>query len=309
MRRQTIVGLAALMGLAAVAAADVMPVARTGAVAMEPYGDDVTVAMLWEEVDLVLGPDRTDVKAVFGLRNTGSEDVTLDVGFPVLHNQTLEDFRVTVEGEAGPVEVTTVEPVNKMKRGQKKPESLPQWVASRNLEGWLSWRMAFPKGVERKVTVTYAVRPLVQTAWGTGTDVPEKVREASALRLTGYLLRTGQYWAGPIGRTVVRVHYGDAFPKAWVRGLRPPWRHWRDTRPIEDPWRHDEEAGTDTLVLENVEPTYQHDVEIGYKTATVVEEIGLLVEAMRDGVTFDPHALQHFSLADPVVRRYAIAAA
>jgi hypothetical protein len=260
--------------------ADVAPSPQGIARNVEPYGENVPVTMAWEEVDLVPAADRLDVKAVFGLKNIGAADVSLDIGFPELRGQPIRDFQATVDANGTPVAIKGIEPV-KMKGRQQKPASLPEWVAFHGYERWHSWRMDFPKGVERKVTVKYWVAPTTQP--NVGENMPEDLRNKVASRVTGYLLHTGSLWSGPIGRAVVRIHYSDAFPKTLVRSLKPPWRNWKDKSPFVSPWKYDEKARTDTLVLTDVKPTWQNDVEITYKLVPVSAEIELLVKALKAG--------------------------
>jgi hypothetical protein len=293
MRRPMLV--ATLLAVAAGSlGADVAPTPRGVARNVEPYGENVPVTMAWEEVDLVPAADRLDVTAVFGLKNIGTADVSLDIGFPELRGQPIRDFRVTVDSNGKPVAVKDIEPV-KLKDRNQKPASLPEWVGFRGYEKWHSWRMDFPKGVERKVTVKYWVAPTVQPESFGDKNIPQDLRDKTAYRVTGYLLHTGSLWSGPIGRAVVRIHYSNAFPKTLVRGLNPPWRHYRDKSPVVSPWKYDEKARTDTLVLTDVKPTWQNDIEIGYKTSTIAEEIDAQVRALKDGVPFGPYDVQRLA--------------
>ena len=273
--------------------ADVAPDPRGIARGVEPYGENVPVTMKWEEVDLVPAPDRLDVTAVFGLLNTGATDLSIDVGFPELRGQPLHDFKVDVEANGKPVAVQSIEPVKTNR--SRKPANLPEWVAFRGYDRWHSWKMDFPRGVERKVTVRYWVAP-TPNPFGNERALPEEMRPKLASLTTGYILHTGSLWSGPIGRAVVRIHYGDAFPKTLVRRLSPPWRNWRDKGPIQSPWKHDEKARTDTLVLNDVKPTWQHDIEIDYKKITLAEEIDLLVKAMKDGQALPPFEIERVAL-------------
>jgi len=278
--------LATLLAAAASALyADVAPDPRGIARGVEPYGENVPVTMKWEEVDLVPAPDRLGVTAVFGLLNTGAADLSIDVGFPELRGQPLHDFKVDIEAGGKPVAVQSIEPVKTNR--SRKPANLPEWVGFRGYDRWHSWKMDFPRGVERKVTVRYWVAP-TPNRFAPDASYPEEARAKMASLTTGYILHTGSLWSGPIGRAVVRIHYSDAFPRTFVRRLSPPWRNWRDKGPVQSPWKYDEKGRTDTLVLTDVKPTWQHDIEIDYKKVTLAEEIDLFVKTVKDGAALPP---------------------
>lgn len=294
--------LATLLAAAAPALnADVAPDPRGIARGVEPYGENVPIAMKWEEVDLVPAPERLDVTAVFGLLNTGPADLSIDVGFPELRGQPLHDFKVDVEANGKPAAVQRIEPV-KTRSGQRKPSTLPEWVAFRGYDRWHSWRMDFPRGVERKVTVRYWVAP-TPSHFAPDPGYPAEIRAKLAILTTGYILHTGSLWSGPIGRAVVRIHYSDAFPRTLVRRLSPPWRNWRQKEAPPSPWTYDEKTRTDTLVFTDLKPTWQHDIEIDYKKITLAEEINLMVEVMKGGVTPPPWEVE--SLATLVIENKA----
>lgn len=152
------------------------------------------VRMLAEEVNIYLFANLAVVEATFELANEGPE-TEIEVGFPQFRAQSevkASDvmplgFHVTVDGQ----EVPHVE---------RRLDNVfyPMWYA---------WTQRFAAGQRSIVAVRYWV-PLIS------------YHLLSRMPFT-YVLRTGRFWKGLIGRAVVRVHASD-IPLTAIQEATPP---------------------------------------------------------------------------------------
>jgi len=318
-----VVAVAILAGTSLLA--DVAPVMYSGATGIRPKDADTPVAMAWEEVDLYPSPEKTVVKAAFGLKNAGTKDVQGEVGFPVFPGTDLHDFTVMIDGAEKPEVKKSALPKEAQASGEGKggfggpppaaaPGGLrggaapggfgasaapgamagpapvvpkggttpsgptPRWAGNPESGAWMCWTMTFPAGRERKVVVQYWIEPEVRPH-GFLKEAAADVRDKTALRTSGYVLRTGRYWSGNIGRAVVRLHYSDAFKKPLVRWQRPPWPK---AKPPAAGWKYDASAAVDTLTLAEFKPDWSWDIEFAFKRVTADEEVALLTGLLKE---------------------------
>lgn len=251
-----------------------------GGTVLQPKIADAPVAMVWEEVDLYPALKKMAVKAVFGLKNVGEKDVTLEVGFPVFAKDEFKDFIVSIDGGEKPevrkVLAAKIDPKHSDDKDTTMPDNAP---LERNFAAWMCWTLTFPAGKERRVEVTYWFTPEVTDH----LQLPKvkwlaELQEQMAWRRGYYIVRTGRGWAGNIGRGVFRVHWSNEVPKAKVRGLAPPWSSGGD---FPAKWQYDPKADMDTLTLKDFEPDYRYDIGFAFKTVTVAEEAALLTDAIK----------------------------
>ena len=232
---------------ASAAFADIAPDPLGSGMTPRPRDREVTVAMASEVVDLELSKDRLGVKATFQMENQGAE-TAFEVGFPTSYDDDLKDFAV----EAG---------------GKKLQASL----AEKQIEGpfksvteyWLVWPMKFAAGEKMTVVVTYWVKPNDRGLWirdeSSSTWDDRFGEEGIALmnrRTTGYILKTGAPWKGPIGSAVVNLALADGLTSAHLRAMSPP--------PVSI------EAARVVWKFESFEPT--KDIEVTFNPNLTIDE-------------------------------------
>ncbi|MBI5366871.1 MAG: hypothetical protein HZA54_07525 [Planctomycetes bacterium] len=254
-----------VLAAAAVLRADVAPSPlTTGGTNLTARTAPLSVEMKWEEVDLHPSPARQQVQAVFGMLNTGKENVSLEVGFPSNYGAKLQDFVATVNGVAAKAELK---------------QSQTEGRKSQTVH-WMCWNVEFPAGQETRIEVRYWVKPdrVFHYLWT--QQLPPDLQARLWGYSTGYVLHTGAGWAGKIGKATVRIHYDATTQRSMVTRLRPQG------------WSFDAAAGTDTLVLSDLEPTEESDVAYDFRqVSSQEEEYQLLAAAMR-AQRLDPWALQ-----------------
>jgi hypothetical protein len=134
--------------------------------------------------------------------------------------------------------------------------------------------------------------------------LPDDLRSRLARRRTGYVLRTGAAWAGTIGRTTIRLHYGKEVPKGSIRFLD------RAGQPLDEAatraWSYDPENSEEVLVLRNLEPDANSDIRYEITPLTPREEATVLREALAEK-RLRPWAMKH--LLELVVEEDALGTA
>lgn len=262
--------VASVLVVAAAASADIAPdplatggaslVPKAGRVAGEGWGDqkghDVTdaVSLLWEEVDLYPSPEKNAVAAVFCLKNVAEKEVAMEVGFPDYSKTRLEDFAAEVDGHKVAVQIKNDAP-----EGPK-----------RIFKSWLCWSMTFPPGQEVVVKVSYWMKTGRVFPQLYHDHLPEDLKAKLWPYESGYVIRTGAGWAGPIGKAVVRIHYSDAVAKPLTTLVAP-----------KSGWRYDAKANADVLTLEKFEPNASSDVQYTFRLCDTRQEVALLTEALK----------------------------
>ena len=269
MRRLVVMFALVTIPLSRSARADIAPEPlTTGGTTLTPrttQPSPLPVTMLWEEVDIHPLPQNNAVAAVFCLKNTGKENIEIEVGFPSYFKTKLQDFKVRIDGKDQAAELKNDEPA-----GPKKV-----------FKSWMCWRMSFPPGQERKVEVSYRV-PTERGFPPLHVDkLPEDLKAKIWAYKSGYVLRTGAAWADKIGKAVIRIHYGDVVKKALVTELHPL-----------KGWKYDEKADIDTLTLENFKPTEGWDVAYQFKLVDAAQEAELLLAALKEK-KLDPWAMEY----------------
>lgn len=278
MRRASLAPLALLLALVGArglppASADIAPDPEYGTT-LAPWGP-CGVRMADEHVTLRLEKDRVLVKALFTLVN-GDQQAQLRVGFPDVVTPSqwssdvndppqgglpkLQEFRALVDGaevktapryyqqKVGPLERTDLATSFRAKEAALEKAATPEekkrledelakaretygyWQSS----GWMVWEMAFAPKQERKVEVTYRTQYR-------GSNRPTLLGSGGFQ----YILKTGAFWDGPIGRALVDLEFGEGLtpanlartsPDGWVkteRGLRWDWKDLEPTFDIE----------------------------------------------------------------------------
>lgn len=270
--------LACLLPWASTALADVAPNPLHEGRAPEGRAP-TAIVMEVETVVIALGNDSCQITADFTLRHAGDAPETLQVGFPNNYPHDMRDVTVTDNGNRLSVKedpVTTQYPVGP----PGAPASAGQRMKTRTIH-WLVWTMRFQPGETRRLTVRYRVTPQDNANYSTWhTRVRWEAREefrtrgrplppaASALleairsRSTGYLLRTGHHWAGPIGKAVIRVEHPRG--AALLRDFSPRQQATPTARGL-------------TWTLERFEPT--EDVQVDFAASLTLDQELALAEA------------------------------
>lgn len=238
----------ALFLLASAGFADIAPDPLGSGMTPRPRDGEVTVAMASEVVDLALSKDRLDVKATFEMENSGAE-TAFEVGFPTSYADDLKDFAV----EAGGKKIAFTHAEKQVDGGLHEVT-----------EYWLVWPMKFAAGEKITVVVTYWVRPNDLGVWignesSSDWDVRfggEKELERMGRRASGYILRSGAPWKGPIGSAVVKLTLGDGLTSAHLREVSPA--------PASS------EAGRVEWKFESFEPT--KDIRLTFNPVLTVDE-------------------------------------
>ncbi len=158
--------------------------------------NDSQVEMVSEEVTVTVSAGRSRVDCGFTFKNTGTATRVL-MGFPEMKpppdregfgdDTALHDFRTFVDG----VEL----PVKKEKGGAREDKKAVE--AADRYPFWWTWEVPFEAGETREVRNTYWVK---NHQWSNGQV------------LAGYILTTGSYWKGPIGRARVVFRFEDVLP-------------------------------------------------------------------------------------------------
>ena len=260
--------------------ADIAPIAEWGGTTFQPKASNPPITMLWEEVDLYPSLSRLQVKAVFGMKNTSTQNVTLEVGFPVFVGDMLNDFVVTLDGaqEFSPRLVQAQRQDGK-RLAVPDPAMPDNTKAETAFGAWIKWKMTFPAGRECCVEVEYWCPPRIDDRPLRGKATPE-IRHKLAYCTYAYAVRTGREWAGNIGRGTFRVHWSDEVPKANLRAMFLP-RAVRN-RPAPQ-WQYDLETNTDTLVYNDFDPDHDYDIAFTFKRVTPLEEVRILTMALKQG--------------------------
>lgn len=233
LRRGLLLGLSAWLFLAAPAAADDASLGRQGET-VYPINDN-QVWMVAEAVDLRVRSRRTEVEVSFTFRNEGPAREVL-MGFPVgspyreegRGDPELHEFAAWVDGE--PLDV----------RREKGVAALASAVdeAGRPLDypEWLTFSVPFGEGETRTVKNRY---------WASN------YYNSIGMISTGYILRTGRVWKGPIGSAVVSVYLDGVAPHQII-SARPAAFRWEDDRLV---WRLKEfEPDEDVTILWGTRP-------------------------------------------------------
>jgi len=207
-------------------------------ISYDPRGDDGDDAE-----PLARSPYCGRVRASFAFEAPAAEELL--VGFPLgllledgWFAGPVKDFRCTVDGRVAAHTVNQVE----------QPGGPPQV--------WATWQVAFPKGRTR-IEVEYRVPFEVYRPWANPSF--------------WYVLNTGRYWAGNIGRAVVSLgltgQYGTSVP------IRSQDVRERTTKG----WRID--AGRLVWEFRDIEPDF--DIEATIKPLPYLELLGKVLETVR----------------------------
>lgn len=173
------------------------------------------VRMASEEVRLKVSPQNTWVDVTFTFVNDGPAREVL-VGFPVgspggdelRGDLELHDFRAWVDGEA----------VTAERRDGVHPQEplVDEHGRALTYPAWFTWTIPFESGQQRTVRNTYRA-----------TNYHNSSDEAA----TGYILRTGRVWRGPIGKARIVVELDGILP-GQLSGVFPTSYYWQGERMV-----------------------------------------------------------------------------
>jgi len=274
--KTAILTLACLLGAGA-AFADVAPMPRHEGLSPKTR-TPTAVVMVAETVDIRLGDaTRCDFALEFTFQNPTKTAETFEVGFPTSYKDELKDVAVTVDGS--PVAVTYAHEEETYSMGPPGSE-----YTKTSHTHWLTWKMTFPAGATRTVSMRYWVVPRDNAHWGTRyRDLRERIEEEYArkgsvpaavqivLRAinsinTGYTLVTGAGWAGRIGKAVITVSHPTLGSRV-LRSFHPMKGFTLSPQAL-------------TWTFEDFEPTFDLDIE--YTTGRTLEaEIALVEVALK----------------------------
>ncbi len=236
----------------------------------------------WEEVEVPIYLTR--VSAIFYLENKGPA-TELEVGFPSYYADELKEFTAKVDG----IEVTprlvkdgrsgAPSPPGETGKGGRpsftgKGEE-PARGGGKIAEGkgelkgqvwytyWLVWDMEFAGNEKHTVEVSYYVetereydRDITSQDGGwVGLNPKGEEGKMRAVR-TGYILKTGAPWNGPIGKVVVELKLTNGLTNKNLRSCNH-WKPSKDNRSVR--WE-----------CEKLEPS--QDISITYNPEIAIEE-------------------------------------
>ena len=183
-----------------------------------------TVRMASEEVVITLGEQKVQVDATFQMHNLGQASVVA-MGYPLGAFETaLNDFAVTVNGEALKAVRTQTggAPAGGLMRGGigggaaggRMPGGAPGGAGNEpyRFEGpykeWKVFDVPFAADEKKAIRVTYWVEP-----------ARVKDAEAGALLTYSYTMKTGATWKGKIDEAKIAIKLGGIAPSRIVRVL------------------------------------------------------------------------------------------
>lgn len=235
-RRLAIV-LLLLLALAPHALGDSAPMATVGP-GVEPM-ESTTVRLAEERIEIHLSRQQSDPAWFFWdavgefriwFRFEPEADEEMTVGFPLfvidpeqsIYGARIEDLRVEVDGREVPVEIRP------SAYGKENPDADPA--------DWAVYPVSFRAGQPLEMVISYTM-PVAP--YGKRPDSPLWV---------SYVLRTGAYWAGTIGRAEAAITMDRPIREADVRTGDNPWRSTTPGWTLED--------GALKWVWEDVEPDF-----------------------------------------------------
>lgn len=243
--------MTALSAAAGSARADIAPEHLWAGPSLSRQGKgETSVEMKAEEVTLTLSPNALQVEAVFRMRNTGSVDEAIRVGFPGGYfRDELKDFHVTRDGK--PFEVAAVDTLAGKRAHNKE---LHAW--------WNIWEASYPAGKEVTEIVSYRISTL-----------GKRPRSGQF----GYTLHTGAGWAGRIGKGKIVLKLSGGLTLAHLHEIAPGGR-----------WVLGEEGAV--WEFQDLEPTMRDDIRIRFDAVQTLEERirgmrGSALEGERDPIS------------------------
>ena len=187
----------------------------SGGVSLTSPGEGHTdITMVEELVQLKVSATTCHTHVSFTLKNTG-QDTNLEVGFPFAYPGELKEFTALVDGKAAETAEHSkiyVTPLKQQHTGY-----------------WRVWKMNFRAGESHNVEVAYTSPTTVwmQTFYFDDRTSPwyhgaakDAVDAAIEARMVRYILMTGSYWKGPIGRCRIEMTL-DGLTKDNVRDIQP----------------------------------------------------------------------------------------
>ena len=174
------------------------------------------ISMVSEHVTIELSPRKVTVEASFVLKNAGKA-VTAVVGYPRgILEKSLDDFSVTVDGEAAKVASQASDAgssglVVPLKGDGDKPVR-KRYQFEGDYPEWKTFNVKFDTEQTRKVVVRYHVAP-----------AEVKTADRGPLLAYIYTLRTGATWKGSIEKAVIEMTLNDLSPADLV-GVTPKKR-------------------------------------------------------------------------------------
>ncbi|MBN1980331.1 MAG: hypothetical protein JW795_02285 [Chitinivibrionales bacterium] len=207
---------------------DIAPTEYSG-YTLSPY-HTTAVQLKSETVDIYWG-DVCRVEADFELLNSTGKKIKLKIGFPT---------NITFIKSGARYDTDSVNAVYNFKFSLNnkilKESDIPKPVINSNHEDWYGWKCTLqPK--ENRIKISYAVltNPSYDYRW---------------FRNLHYVLYTGKFWAGPIGKAKVRIHFPEKIVPEQVLTITPAFNYSRDDTTI-------------TWTFSNFEPSMNHNIHLG----------------------------------------------
>jgi hypothetical protein len=200
------------------------------------------VRMVDERVKITVTSAKVTVEAAFTLKNEG-EGATAVVGYPRgVMEESLDDFKVTVDGETAAVTsqeaaktgiprmraATPKKPDGPVKREYQFEGPYPEWKV---------FNVPFEKDQQRKLVVTYSVKPAT-------LDTEDHGKLLAYI----YTMKTGATWKGNIDEAVVEMTLDGVSPADLV---------------TVTPKKYEDKAGVLTWTFKDFKPT--QDIEITFR--------------------------------------------
>lgn len=196
---------------------------------IRPHRLSSRVEMTAEQVTISLGEDICTVEAHFLFSNPSDTNETMEVGFPSGYPAEIIAPVIQADDKRIVPRISTEQTTERVPFDGGNEEK-------HHFTHWLLWDMTFKAGQSQSVSISYSVKPFdngdyVVTpytahrfaieqefhlhGWEITPEV-QRVLDAIQSKATGYILRTGSGWGGPIGKAVISV-----FPENAVRWLSP----------------------------------------------------------------------------------------
>ncbi|HEX8832857.1 MAG TPA: hypothetical protein VF719_01590 [Abditibacteriaceae bacterium] len=222
--------------------ADIAPEPMSGGISLSSPGHKKTdIALVDNTVKIKVTPQRCTTQAFFRLHNTGKA-TELEVGFPLLYKGESTDFQVFADGV--------------LLKFKDRVEHTQTPIGQKITQHWKVWRMRFKAGQTQRVEARYSNPPAPGSTdrltgigypsyrkWRrTGFDYnlrdyghPESVElhEWIAIKQVSYVLVSGSYWKGPIGRCRVEVDISEVPSDSFV-DVQPPAHYFSAQKVVWD---------------------------------------------------------------------------
>jgi len=216
------------------ARADIAPDPMSGGISLETPGTTKTsIVLTHNTVQLKIAPNLCRTRAWFRLHNTGAATF-LRVGFPLMYQGEAADFKVWIDGQPQIFN-------DRVWTGKVQAGPMIKTVTRR----WKVWPMTFEADETHLVEVRYSNAPsegfsyTLQNGSYPTADFPRRegrelydagdfgypqrvgISEWTTMKTVQYILISGSYWKGAIGRCRVEADISD-LPTDGITDVLPP---------------------------------------------------------------------------------------